>query len=231
MNNRQAFDGFLARMGWRQGEHVALIGPTGRGKTNLACHLLRVRERAHGHIMVVSTKPADKTLLQLTNRDYQVTRDWPPSRIGTRYILSPPQTKDVYETRNIHNDVLNRAFQDVFTAGGWCVYVDELFYLSNRLKMDVWAQELLLQGRSLGITMVVGCQRPRNVPVEVYSSATHLFVWSTNDDYDVGRLAGISNIDTNYVETELDSLGKHDVLWMDTREGRAETTLAPRPKG
>src|SRR5215831_7796852 len=50
--------------GWKQDEHISIIGPTGTGKTALAVDLLRIRS----YRIFVMTKPADDKLERALNR-------------------------------------------------------------------------------------------------------------------------------------------------------------------
>jgi len=51
------------------------------------------------------------------------------------------------------------ALERAWRQGGWCMYLDELFYL-DRLGLRPLIERLLTQGRSKGITVVSGLQRP-----------------------------------------------------------------------
>ncbi len=64
----------------------------------------------------------------------------------------------------------------IWKQGNWTVYLDELFYL-NRLghgEVGRKIEQLLTQGRSKGITVVSGMQRPVGVTRFAMSESTHL---------------------------------------------------------
>lgn len=217
----------LARVDWQQGEHVTLIGPTGAGKTTAALALLAERERRRGHVLTILTKPRDPVAKRLRGRGYESTRAWPPPYRRSKIILWPKQERlgQTAEQRQVVSDALDGVFAD----GAWCVYIDELFWLTNRLKLDAKLRDLWLQGRSLGVTLVASGQRPRNLPVEAYSSSSHLLLWQTNDDDDLKRIAGLGAASTAEVRDAVSSLDfrGHEVLWVDTRGGDLFVTKPP----
>lgn len=228
----------LDRVRWRQGEHVTLIGPTGAGKTTAAMSLLGQRERAGGSIVATVTKPIDPIPDQLQNRGYERMGELPRSLRGKpglpsrrQRVVLWPQYRGPHD-RPEQTRVLREALEAVFKDGSWCVYIDELFWASNRLKLDNWLGDLWLQGRSMGVTLVVSSQRPRHVPLEAYSNSSHLLIWRTNDDEDLRRLSGMGAAPNAVVRDAVQSLDfhAHEVLWVDTRAGDLYITRAPAPE-
>lgn len=215
-------------MDWKQGQHVTAIGPTGQGKTTLCLHLLKERERRGGAILVIATKPRDRTLSGLSRRGYRVVRNWPPNVEGNRLVLQPKFSKldDIKWQRAI----VHSALADVFSAEAWTVYVDELPYLVNVLKLGKWAEVLWLQGRSLDITLITGSQRPRHVPLAAYSQATHLFLWRTNDEEDLRRISGLGTMSSREIRDAVASLPEHHALYVNTRTDVMATVIAPPPE-
>lgn len=69
------------------------------------------------------------------------------------------------------------ALERVWTQGGWTVYVDELFYVTSMLGLAKFIERLLTQGRSKGISVIVGMQRPVHVTRFAISEATHVLTF------------------------------------------------------
>lgn len=223
-----SWEEFLRIMNWEQGEHTTLIGPTGQGKTNLARHLLQVRENAGSAIVVMATKPTDPNLDILKERGYRVARSWPPEFDGKKVLLWPQFSgaQDVDKQKAI----FQYAFASIFAAGSWTIYIDELPYVSDVLGLDRWLKVLWLQGRALDITLVVGTQRPRNVPLEAYSSSSHLFIWRTNDQEDLKRLTGLGAFDPRPIRDEVARLPRYEALYVGTRSDILAIVKAPPPE-
>ncbi len=223
------WDELLDDIHWDQGEHVSLLGPTGQGKTTLALHMLREREQSNGYVCILATKPRDRVLRAFAkDRGYRIIRDWPPDTEGRRFVLWPPfgGLADVEKQR----DVFLRALADMFSQEAWCVYIDELHYLTDALNLDKWAKILWLQGRSLDMTLVAGTQRPRHVPLEAYSQATHLFMWRTNDREDLRRLSELGAANIGLIRDTVVSLPPYHALYAYTRGDYLAIVKAPPPE-
>lgn len=211
---------------WRQGEHVTLLGSTGSGKTTLARAILPMRS----YVAAIATKPEDENLDALIRRDgYRRVKRWPPDERRTpRVVFWPPSggLSDVELQREAILDVLD----DIWHAGRWTVYLDEIDEVANALSMDRELRRLLRQGRAAKITMVGATQRPRGIPLEWYSQATHLFFWQQNDEADLSRITELGGR-TNKAEIRdsVAALRRFEVLYVNTRTGDMWTALPPPP--
>src|SRR4051812_31470861 len=78
---------FLREFQWKQGQHVSLIGPTGRGKTTLAKQILSRRD----YVIAMGTKPRNKNLEDLRAQGYVRVRDLPspPLELAPRVLFWP----------------------------------------------------------------------------------------------------------------------------------------------
>lgn len=214
---------------WRQSEHVAMIGPTGQGKTTLATHILPIRK----YRVVIGTKPADDNLDRFVNAfGYTKMEQWPKGRKDNP--AKTPRRLIWPRARALHSDgyqreVILNALEQVYLQGGWCVYLDELWYISVALNLAKEVKTYLLQARSLNIALVAATQRPAWVPLEVYDQSTHLFFWGDTDEANVNRISGIGGLDTNLVRATIRNLDphRHEVLYMNTRQRVMYRTIPP----
>lgn len=205
---------FPTHMRWQQGEHVTMIAPTGEGKTTLARELLPLRD----FVMVLATKRRDKVLDQFKNDGYVVTKK-PPKAWQERVIVYPPFPKDSSQLFAKHRAVFKEALLAAYANGGWTVYADEVRYLCGRLGLADLFELLLLQGRSLGATVVASTQRPRHIPLEFYDQPTHLFFWRDSDAGNMKRIAEIGGtIDRAQIMARLPQLPQYQFIHVNTRQ-------------
>lgn len=146
---------------FRQGEHVAIVGDTGTGKTFLMSRILPYRS----HVVVLKTK-RDDTWKEFTGfRRVKDTRGM-EDQYGDKLIIDPPYEKQA----EVGYTMLEKAWRH----GGWTVVIDELWY-TERLQLRPQMERMLTQGRSEGITAIVGMQRPVFVSRFALSQCTHVF--------------------------------------------------------
>lgn len=209
---------------WKRGEHVALLGPTGQGKTFLMRALLPI----HPYVAVMATKPRDDTMMELITRNgYAKLEAWGsyPVKDMPRRVVWPDATSidAVKEQREVFHD----AFGRIFREGGWTIAIDELWYITVVLKLELDVRMILLQGRSLDISFLSATQRPAFVPLEVYDQSTHLFFWRDNDDRNLTRLKEINARGGRILKSIVMNLEAHQVLYINTRTGKMLRTRVP----
>jgi hypothetical protein len=201
--------------GWRQGEHLTAVGRTESGKTTLLRELLPRRD----YVVVMATKKQDPSLYEpLIAQGFVLTDKFDPSpdaEHGPKVIFKPalrgPAPEDLLEQR----EAFREALAGIFAEGGWCVYCDEVRYLSDNLKLRADLEVLWLQGRTLGVTMVCGTQRPVSIPVLAFD-AHHLFYWKTADKRDILTMTEYVGVNQDVGRFTIPRLARHEVLYIDT---------------
>lgn len=119
-----------------------------------------------------------------------------------------------------------RAIDTIFRMGGWCVWLDEVSYLSDTLRLDSELKFLLQQGRSSHITVVGATQRPAFIPLAFYDAPTHLFFWRDNDHRNLKRLGELAGNASRQVQQEVAGLRDYEVLYLNRDTGfRVRTTV------
>lgn len=218
---------------WAQGEHVALIGPTGCGKTTIANTLLDLRKA----VCVIATKPESHSLRRFAKEHgYKIVRAWkdkPP------YDKRDPQTWKImlwpklagFGDFGSQRTAVYECMRDIFAIGNWCVYLDEVKYVSKQLQLSPIVDAYLLQGRELGISLMVATQRPAWIPLEVYDQSTHIFLWQERDERNLNRLAGVASLDSRMITETVTGLAKHEFLYINTRTAHMIRSKSPAPKG
>lgn len=179
---------------WRPGEHVAIVGDTGTGKTFLMSKLVQLRK----YVVFLRTKPDDNNFPGFERiRVAQGMDHWDAERLLLEPKLSQ-QAKEVWQ-----------ALKNVWVHGGWTLAVDELWYIEKRLGLREPVENLLTQGRSKKITVMVGMQRPAWVSRFGIAEATHVFSFRT-EGRDTKTLAEST---TPKIALALESLQGHDFVY------------------
>lgn len=212
---------FLPAMDWDQGEHVSICGPTGTGKTYLMNQLTRHRK----FVTVFGTKPSggDDTLAKLiSDQGYKLITTWsdkPPiiKGHGQRLVLWPTYRK--ITDRHKQKPEFTHAMESMFMEGSWCVAIDELMYVYQKLKIRDIVDVLYLQGRSKKVSLCASFQRPRNVSMYCYDQATHLFFFRDNDEENLKRIGGIGSLDAKIIRHTVARLPLKHFLYINSRTG------------
>lgn len=199
---------------WRQGEHVTLLGHTGSGKTTLARHIIQKRS----HKLVFATKPRDPNIEVFKRDGFYLSRVWPVDPRIKRNVLFWPKIERTTDIA-LQADAIAKCLQSVYRTGGWCLYFDEVRYVTDTLGLQRPLEVIWLQGRALKLSILAGTQRPAWIPREAYSEASHLFLWRSTNRYDLKRLEDASNVDTKELSPIVRNLPLHDVLYINTRDG------------
>lgn len=200
---------------WKQGEHVAMIGTSGQGKSTLAKTIIPIRN----YVVVFVTKARDPLFALLKKDGFKKVSEFQGvPDIAPKQLLAPSLSKgksSMVDQRKVFED----AMYQVFAAGNWCIWLDELRYITDNLKLQQDVEFLLLQGRALGISLVSLTQRPVKVPLEVFDQSTHLFFWRDTDEANRRRIGGIGGVSGAILWEEVASLEQYEFIYLNTRTG------------
>lgn len=213
------FADFLARFdqAWQPGQHIALIGPTGVGKSTFAAHLLPLRK----YVVALDPKGGDTTLGSLTKAGFVRVSQWPPPRRIMRDIEEGKPARLIVTHQWRQKDdkpklaaLLNDTIEGVFEMGGWTLYVDELQIAADRRIMNLEAPivQNLIAARDRGVSVVTSYQRPANVPRAASEMSTFLATWYTRDRDVVARLAEMMGRERQWLQGAMRGLGRHEIL-------------------
>lgn len=201
----------------RQGEHVAIVGQTGSGKSVLGLSLCKVigsrmgKDRRPSRVVVLGTKPRDDTLKAL---GWPVIKKWPPA-YGQEHCIVWPRRGRPSMTMDQQRRVFAPLLNIIHGEGGQTVYIDEAATferpLPHGMGMSGLMEDYWSNARSSKLTLVGGTQRPRNVTRLMWSEPSWLFIFAPDDEDDLKRVAELSGARDAVMEAA-DRLGPYEFL-------------------
>ena len=207
----------LMRANWHQGEHVAIGGPTGSGKTRIAQKMLELRS----YVAVLAVKRTDETLERFMEgpkyglSKYTVIKEWPPRYPLVRVVLwVKPKELGI---SNDQREKLRKALNSIYLAGGWTTFWDDCGYITGFLGMGSNLGIMLNQGRSDFLTNVVAYTQPKSMvarlPSETFKQCRHQLVFKFDNEDEIKALAAIAGIPWRRLMGMLAELGEHDFIY------------------
>lgn len=201
---------------WKPGQHAALIGPTGTGKSTLMVGILPMRK----YVMALDPKGGDSTLSKLKDYGFEES-DWPPNKKVRKAIEEgKPARLIIGSTLKTADDLprlrqqLSKALLDSFNERGWTVYIDELQIAADRRMMGLMTsiERNLIAARDRKVSMVGSFQRPAYVPKAASEMSTWFVVFYTRDREVVRRIAEMAGRPTEEVRGMVEGLPEFCVL-------------------
>lgn len=188
---------------WKPGQHIGIVGPTGSGKSYIARDLLELRKYA----VVFATKSKDRTLEEY---NFEKFDRW-PVEYDTRLVILWKKAKRLGDY-NHQRMLIYNAMDDIYRVGGWTMYFDDLYYVSETLGLKRAIQMLYTQVRSQDVSIISSFQRPRWVPLEAVSQASYILCFRVHDRLDVARIAEGMGIDRQALQGAMQQLEQYQFL-------------------
>jgi energy-coupling factor transporter ATP-binding protein EcfA2 len=211
----------------RQGEHVAVVGVNGSGKSVLLFELAKLRARRRAtdgepsRVTVLATKPRDKTIDAL---GWPHVKSWPPPANEHHVIVWPPYG-DPETAVARHRRVFQPLLRRIFVEGGQTVVFDEIAYFTDGPPEGLALRHIVGQyyrlGRSNDLSAMGGTQRPANVPRSFWSESDWLAIFPLYDHDDLKRVTEIGGRSDELLAA-IAELDEHECLFIRRRGSKLE---------
>lgn len=186
--------------GHSQGEHVAIVGPTGSGKTHLGLELCKLvgskKAVSQGSnvprpssVTVLCYKPRDDTLRTILPKDeWPEIKKWPPS-YGQEHNVVWVRSGGIQKQRAVFVPLLDQMYQE----GGQTVYIPEAAHFERKppdgLGLGGKMTEFWSAARSNRLTVISDTQRPRWVTVSMWSEPQWVIIFLPDHQEDLVHVA------------------------------------------
>lgn len=199
---------------WEPGQHLALVGPTGEGKTTFAVGILKQRK----WVLALDPKGEDPTLeasgftrirsLPLPGKIRQDIAEGKPARL---IIGGTTRTRAEDEA---NKNLMRKAVEMARAQGGWTLYADEFQILGDREMYGLGkdTERLLVSARSAKTSVVTAFQAAAWVPKASTRQATFAITWNTRDRNMIKAVAEAMGRRWQDVEIVIDQLPQYFAL-------------------
>lgn len=204
---------------WEPGQHVALVGPTGEGKSTFAVGILKLRK----YVIALDPKGHDDTLAAsgferitawpLTSRHRDMIAEGKPCRL----IAGGSVRTDADRARLV--GLMREVVGGIRAEGRWTCYADEFQLLADRRMygLDKEIEAMLVSARSSGTSVVTSFQAPAWVPKAATRQATWCVLWPTRDRQMIKNVAESMGREWKQVQYAVDELPPYHTLVLSKR--------------
>lgn len=186
----------------RQGESVAIVGPTGSGKTLLGLSLCKIigarpgKDRRPSRVVVIQYKPRDDTLRRILPEDsWPIVKHWPPS-YGQEHCIIWVRGGVPSQAAQKQRATFRPLLDTIYVEGGQTVYIPEAAHMERPLPhgpgLRGTMEEFWSSARSNHLTLISDTQRPRSVTRLMWSEPAWIMIFQPDDQEDLKRVAELS---------------------------------------
>lgn len=170
------------------------------------------------YVAIIATKQSDETLSKFAkvHPSYRIINEYhwnvKQKTLDDYVIVWPKLAKDAGDISKQAVPIRN-SLNLLFFQGAWSIFADELWLLTNRLKLAPILESYWSQGRSSGLS-VIGCvQRPAFIPRLAFSEPRYLLIGQMEDKRDIETVSNGTNINQKILTAEVNQLSRHSFLF------------------
>lgn len=206
-------------------QHVSILGPNGTGKSTLMMKVLTTKP----YPGVLACKPRDVHMRNMLRQGGYVKVDrLPEAGAGRRRVVIWPKNRGIRDHAGIA-DSFAQALDHAQEVGVWHLGIDEGHFLAETLRLGPRIKSAYQMGRSNGHGIVLCAQRPAWLPRDIYSGASHLMIFGTNDSADLKSISGLNGVNDRTVRDCVATLGRDKrFLHVNTLTGATAITRIPK---
>lgn len=174
-----------------QPEHLEILGPTGSGKTFCLTQILvEMVRRRKSSIIFIATKAADSSVKDL---GWPVVDSWREVQKHDQVIFWPRTSRTGQARKQFQEGRITELLDNLWKENANTIVVFDEFAYIESLSQNMKATLLmyLREGRSHGITCVMGKQRPQGVTRDMHSESVWTIAFRMTDRQDNERVAEI----------------------------------------
>jgi len=199
---------------WEPGQHMALCGRTGEGKTTFAVGILKPRK----YVLALDAKGGDSTLEASGYRRIdrlplprEVRKDIAEGRPARLIIGGKCRTVAEFDALA---GFIGQVLDSAFSEGGWTVYADEFQLMSDRrmMRLGPKVERLLVAARDRGASVLTAFQAPSWVPKASTRQATWAALWRTRDQDVIKAFGGILGRPWQDIAEIMEHMPAHHVI-------------------
>lgn len=207
---------------WRPGPpdwpnpNIAVVSMAGSGKSRFVREIVGLRDR----VVLFGTKQQDPPLYDPLVKDgWKIQARWNPQDTShERVIFRPPLAGPSKEDLAHQREAFRRALIQLFRVGGWTLWLDEVRYLSETLKLADELNLLWLQGRAMGVVIVALTQRPVSVPLNMFEQSRFLATFKVKGQEDRRTMSSYTGEAQPVVFDVAARLPKFELLFVDAED-------------
>lgn len=144
--------------------------------------------------------------------------DWPHSILVRNpdalkaALLLPQNSRILYQPTDIGQGDFDEVCGHVYAHGNIAIYIDEVAFITGGNQIERNHKLLLIMGRSRGIGVVTGTQRPKDISNFCISEAEHFFIGRLQLEDDVKKISRL----LPKKHRELQRIPKYSFLYTDS---------------